>query len=146
MGVFVQSRSSDIGVRTGAAVAAGFAGRSSSMADTSAIVVETGKPQSVLNRAWSQIARTVREIGPRRRGVEITLRPELPESDESALAQAFQECVEHRGGEVRARGRAAADPDALDSRQWRGLSGAPDGSGRRILSCSQLSAHRRPRR
>lgn len=78
------------------------------MANSSAIVAETEKSPSVLNRAWSQIARTVREIGPKRRGVEITLRPDLPEADENALAQAFQECIEHRGGEVRARGRAAA--------------------------------------
>lgn len=78
------------------------------MAETNGVVAEPEKSPSVFNRAWSQIARAVREIGPRRRGVEITLRPELPEADESALAQAFQECIEQRGGEVRARGRAAA--------------------------------------
>ena len=48
------------------------------MADVS--VSET----SVLNRAWSQIARTVREIGPRRRGVEVTLKPALPKTDEES--------------------------------------------------------------
>ncbi len=63
---------------------------------------------SVLNRAWSQIARAVREIGPRRRGAEIALKPDLPQADEERLVAAFQECVEHRGGEVQARARAAA--------------------------------------
>jgi len=63
---------------------------------------------SVLNRAWSQIARTVREIGPRRRSVEVNLKPDLPKSDEDQLIEAFEECVEHRGGEVQARARAAA--------------------------------------
>ena len=63
---------------------------------------------SVLNRAWSQIARTVKEIGPRRRGNEINLKADLPGTDEERLLAAFQECIDHRGGEVAARARAAA--------------------------------------
>ena len=62
----------------------------------------------VLNRAWSQIARTVREIGPRRREAEFELKAGLPEADIERLVETLQECVDHRGGEVRARARAAA--------------------------------------
>jgi malonyl-CoA decarboxylase len=65
-------------------------------------------PTSVLNRAWSQIARTVKEIGPRRRDNEIVLNADLPLNDEARLVAAFQECVDGRGGEVAARARAAA--------------------------------------
>lgn len=74
------------------------------------ITMADSAPQQtgVLNRAWSQIARTVREIGPRRRGVEISLKPDLPKGDEDKLLEAFQECIEGRGGEVQARARAAA--------------------------------------
>lgn len=71
-------------------------------------IAETPKRRSVLNRAWSQISRTVREIGPRRRDDEIDLKPDLPPSDEERLIEAFEACVEHRGGEVRARARAAS--------------------------------------
>lgn len=63
---------------------------------------------SVLNRAWTQITRTMREITPRRRDVEIDLKPGLPETDEQRLVEAIHECIEHRGGEVRARARSAA--------------------------------------
>ena len=63
---------------------------------------------SVFNRAWSQIARTFRDIGPRKRGFDIALKPNLPKSDEERLIEAFQECIDGRGGEVQARARAAA--------------------------------------
>lgn len=65
-------------------------------------------PSSVLNRAWAKIARTVKEISPRRRDNEINLKADLPENDEERLLTAFQECVDSRGGEVAARARAAA--------------------------------------
>ena len=65
-------------------------------------------PSSVLNRAWAQIARTVKEIGPRRRDNEINLKADLPKTDEEHLLAAFQECVDSRGGEVAARARAAS--------------------------------------
>lgn len=78
------------------------------MDDVSVEIVEPEKQPSVFNRAWSQIAKAVREIGPKRRTPDVVLHPDLPESDEEDLAEAFQECVDQRGGEVRARGRAAA--------------------------------------
>ena len=81
-------------------------GKAISMPDTSPA------PASVLNRAWGQIARAVQEIVPRKRSLEIALKPDLPESDEEKLVAAFEECVEHRGGEVQARARAAALGDA----------------------------------
>lgn len=78
------------------------------MADAAVETDDAPKQPGALNRAWSQIARAVREIGPRRRSVEIALKPDLPKSDEDRLIEAFQECIDHRGGEVRARARAAA--------------------------------------
>jgi malonyl-CoA decarboxylase len=76
---------------------------------SSAAMTESTLTQpSVFNRAWSQISRTVREIGPRKRRFEFSLKSELPKADEDRLIEAFQECIDHRGGEVQARARAAA--------------------------------------
>ena len=81
-------------------------------------------PSSVLNRAWAQIARTVKEIGPRRRDNEINLKADLPETDEERLLAAFKECVDSRGGAGAARARAAA---ALPLREGRGRALASQG-------------------
>jgi malonyl-CoA decarboxylase len=91
---------------------AAFGGGASYFGETGGMSGQIAAPKtassSVLNRAWSQIARTVKEIGPRRRDNEINLKADLPGTDEERLLAAFQECIDHRGGEVAARARAAA--------------------------------------
>ncbi len=62
---------------------------------------------SVLDRAWTQIARAVRGFGSKKNTEELVLKPSITKSDEAKLIEAFSECIEHRGGEVRARARAA---------------------------------------
>ena len=70
--------------------------------------VNSSDQLGVLDRAWAQIARAVRGMGSRRNSDEFLLKPTVPKSDESKLVSAFQECVQRRGGEVRARARAAS--------------------------------------
>lgn len=68
---------------------------------------EQTRSAGVLDRAWGQLRRTLRDLGTGKDGQHLDFDPDLPDDDLAKLEEQMWACLAGRGGEVSARARAA---------------------------------------
>lgn len=68
--------------------------------------LEQARSASVIDRAWGQVRRALRDLGAGKGVNALDLDADLPDADASELTEQMRACLAARGGEVSARARA----------------------------------------